>query len=461
MSSENPVARADKPRDRGMDYVVQFSGVNKYYQIYDKPHYRLLQGLLGGRKQYFRKFRALQDISFRIRKGETLGIIGRNGAGKSTILQILCGTLAPSSGTVAINGKITALLELGAGFNPEFTGRENVYMNASIFGLSNEETDACFDAIAAFADIGEFIDQPVKTYSSGMTVRLAFSVITHVGADILVIDEALAVGDVYFTQKCMRYLEDFRRTGTLLFVSHDMGAVQSLCDSCIWIDQGMIRATGNVKDITERYLESCYDERAKDFDRRAPETVSGGDDGNPVAGKKSRIRSTRSWIRDCRIHLSKFDPQSPGFGEGGARIVDAAFVDANGQILSTLTGSSDVVFQVRAEIFEHMSSPAVGFIVKNRHGKIVYDLSTYYPLEDQHVQFEPGSEVLVNFRYKMPVLAIGEYLLSVAIAEGGAFDHIQLHWLHDVIILTVTDGPFMQGDMWVHDPEIEVILINP
>ena len=260
MSSENPVARADKPRDRGMDYVVQFSGVNKYYQIYDKPHYRLLQGLLGGRKQYFRKFRALQDISFRIRKGETLGIIGRNGAGKSTILQILCGTLAPSSGTVAINGKITALLELGAGFNPEFTGRENVYMNAALFGMSADEVSKRFERIETFAEIGEFIDQPVKTYSSGMMLRLAFAVLAHIDADILVIDEALAVGDAIFTQKCMRFIRQFQRNGTLLFVSHDMAAVQNLCARTIWLEQGKPTAIGASKAVIDRYLQMTLQE---------------------------------------------------------------------------------------------------------------------------------------------------------------------------------------------------------
>src|SRR3990167_2532409 len=193
--------------------AIKITNLSKCYHIYDKPHDRLLQMLMRGRKQYYREFWALNDVSFEIKKGETVGIIGRNGSGKSTLLQMICGTLNPTKGQVETHGRIAALLELGSGFNPEFTGRENVYMNASVLGLSNEEIDARFDDIAAFADIGEFIEQPVKTYSSGMMVRLAFAVIAHVDADILVIDEALSVGDAFFTQKCMRFLRKFMEKG--------------------------------------------------------------------------------------------------------------------------------------------------------------------------------------------------------------------------------------------------------
>src|ERR1700754_1036371 len=187
---------------------IRVSRLGKCYHVYEKPAHRLLQMLWRGRKNYFREFWAVEDVSFEIRRGETVGIIGRIGAGKSTLLQMICGTLNPSSGTIEVNGKVAALLELGAGFNPEFTGRENVYLAASLYGLSSAEVDARFAAIAAFADIGEFIEQPVKTYSSGMFVRLAFAVIAHVDADILVVDEALSVGDAYFQQKCMRFLSD-------------------------------------------------------------------------------------------------------------------------------------------------------------------------------------------------------------------------------------------------------------
>jgi len=249
------------------EIAIKVENLSKCYQIYDQPRDRLkqfvlprLQRTLGREpKQYYQEFWALKDVSFEVKKGETVGIIGRNGSGKSTLLQILCGTLNPTGGTFTTNGRIAALLELGSGFNPEFTGRENVYMNAAVLGLSTEEVDQRFNDIAEFADIGQFIEQPVKTYSSGMMVRLAFAVIAHVDADILVIDEALAVGDAFFTQKCMRFLRGFMRNGTILFVSHDTGAVINLCHSVIWLIDGAIKAIGDCKIISEDYLASMYE----------------------------------------------------------------------------------------------------------------------------------------------------------------------------------------------------------
>jgi len=223
----NPAASAQEVLRS--DIAIRATDLSKVYQIYGSPKDRLKQAVMSrvrrlmGRpqKQYFREFTALKRASFEIRKGETVGIIGRNGSGKSTLLQIVCGTLYPSDGQVEVNGRVAALLELGSGFNPEFTGRENVYMNGAILGLTEAQIDAKYAAIVAFADIGNFIDQPVKTYSSGMMVRLAFAVIAHVDADILVVDEALSVGDAFFVQKCMRFLRNFMKTGTILFVSHD------------------------------------------------------------------------------------------------------------------------------------------------------------------------------------------------------------------------------------------------
>lgn len=223
------------------DSAISIKNISKFFEIYEKPSHRLWQMLYHGRKRFYRPFWALQDISFEVKRGECVGIIGRNGAGKSTLLQIITGTLSPSSGTVECNGRVAALLELGSGFNPEFTGQENVYLNASILGLTKEEIDAKYDDIVAFADIGEFINQPVKSYSSGMAVRLAFAVVAHVDADILIVDEALSVGDAFFTQKCMRFLRQFMEKNTVLFVSHDTGAVNSLCNAAIMLENGRIK----------------------------------------------------------------------------------------------------------------------------------------------------------------------------------------------------------------------------
>lgn len=244
------------------DIAIRVQNLSKCYQIYDAPRDRLkqfilprLSGLSGqAPKQYFREFWALKDVSFEVKKGETFGFIGRNGAGKSTLLQILCGTLTPSSGSVEVNGRVAALLELGAGFNPEFTGRENVYLNAMVLGLCKEEIDTRFDSIIAFADIGEFINQPVKTYSSGMFVRLAFAIAIHVEPDILIIDEALSVGDMAFQNKCILKIRELRDKGTtLLFVTHDLSTMQLICDQVAWLDCGEIVMLGDPVAVSQEY----------------------------------------------------------------------------------------------------------------------------------------------------------------------------------------------------------------
>jgi ABC-type polysaccharide/polyol phosphate transport system ATPase subunit len=233
---------------------IHVDKVSKCYHIYDRPIDRLKQSLWFGRRSFFREFWALRDVSLTLGEGETLGIIGRNGSGKSTLLQIVCGTLAPTLGTVQVDGRVAGLLELGAGFNPEFTGRENVYINASILGLSRREIDERYGEIAAFADIGDFLDQPVKTYSSGMFVRLAFAVAVHVEPRVLVIDEALSVGDIAFRNKCMLKLRELRRKGTtLLFVSHDLSTVQMICDRVAWLDHGEIRSVGDPVRVCQEY----------------------------------------------------------------------------------------------------------------------------------------------------------------------------------------------------------------
>ncbi len=244
------------------EIAIRVSNLSKRYGIYANPGDRLkqfvvprLQRLLGlAQKQYFREFWALKNVSFEVKRGETVGIIGRNGSGKSTLLQMICGTLNPTEGNIQTNGRIAALLELGSGFNPEFTGRENVYLNGTVLGLKQEEINAKFDAIAAFAEIGDFIEQPVKTYSSGMFVRLAFALAIHVDAAILVVDEALSVGDIAFQNKCIDALRRMMARGaTVLFVSHDLGTLQLLCSKTIWIDCGKVRAIGNPVQVAQDY----------------------------------------------------------------------------------------------------------------------------------------------------------------------------------------------------------------
>lgn len=238
---------------------IAVQSLSKCYHIYDKPRDRLKQMLAAGRKQFFREFWALQDVSFTIHRGETVGIIGRNGSGKSTLLQIICGTVTPTAGTVHTHGRVAALLELGAGFNPEFTGRENILLNATVLGFPQEEMKARMDDVLAFSELGDFLDQPVKTYSSGMYSRLAFSIAIHVDPDILIVDEALAVGDARFVAKCMRRIKDIQEQGvTILFVSHDVSSVRTLCGSALWLDKGRLVDEGDVFPVTSRFMEFMF-----------------------------------------------------------------------------------------------------------------------------------------------------------------------------------------------------------
>jgi len=235
--------------------AITVRGVGKCYEIYARPIDRLKQTLYRGRRKFYREFWALHDISFEVAPGESIGIIGRNGSGKSTLLQIIAGTLRPNTGEVTVRGRVHALLELGSGFNPEFTGRENVYLNGAVLGLSRREIDAKFDEIAAFADIGEFLDQPIKTYSTGMVVRLAFAVQVQLKPDILIVDEALSVGDMAFQQKCMSCVRRLLENGTtFLFVSHDPYAIRTLCRRALWLDRGRVAGLGPANEVTEAYL---------------------------------------------------------------------------------------------------------------------------------------------------------------------------------------------------------------
>jgi lipopolysaccharide transport system ATP-binding protein len=248
--------------ERERQTAIQVIELSKRYHVYSKPQDRLKQMLLPriqskagfAVRSYSREVCALKSATFDVYRGETVGIIGRNGSGKSTLLQLICGTLNPSGGSVSVRGKVAALLELGSGFNPEFTGRENIFLNGTVLGLTHQEISKRFDAIVAFADIGNFIEQPVKTYSSGMTLRLAFAVIAHVNADVLIIDEALAVGDAVFSQKCMRFIREFQKENTVLFVSHDTGSVLNLCQRAVWLDKGEVRLVGSAKAVAEAYL---------------------------------------------------------------------------------------------------------------------------------------------------------------------------------------------------------------
>ena len=433
------------------EYAVKVENLSKCYHIYDHPRDRLKQFILPRLyrsigltpRQYFREFWALRDVSFVVRKGETFGIVGSNGSGKSTLLQMICGTLNPSGGSVQTVGRVAALLELGSGFKPEFTGRENVYMNAALLGLRQDEINARFEKIAAFADIGDFLDQPVKRYSSGMYVRLAFAVIANVDADILLIDEALAVGDISFAQKCMRFLQEFKSRGALLFVSHNPNAVVSLCDNALWLDKGSLKALGSAKHVTESYLADRYS-APRQAAAAAPEKPSQfqSQDASGVTDGPSQI--SRPVFRTDLV-VSGFNHKAHGFGHGGGIITNARFCDSDGRALAQVTAGQHVRFEVEASLQTSCHSLIIGFQFKNKLGQVLFACNTYLEDQVQRVSAEPGDQVKASFVFNMPLLPKGDYSVDVAIADGVPSDVKQLQWLHDAIIVqchatSVTSG---------------------
>jgi len=325
--------------------AIRVDGLGKAYSIYARPHHRLLQGLLGARHKLYREFWALRDIAFDVPRGETFGIVGRNGSGKSTLLQIICGTLAPSCGEIAVNGRVAALLELGAGFNPEFTGRENVYLNGAVLGLSREEIDTRFDAIASFADIGPFIEQPVKSYSSGMYVRLAFAVAINVDPDILIVDEALSVGDEAFQRKCFARLQQIRDNGaTVLLVSHSAGLVTEMCNRALLLDRGEQLLLGAPKHVIARYHRLVYapPEQAEAL-REVLRSEIAGDiatlDASVVAATTAPNEDPDAYFDESLV------PQSTlHYPSRGARILDPHIRTPTGSRVNVLRSGSSYVY---------------------------------------------------------------------------------------------------------------------
>lgn len=423
------------------DIAIKVEGLSKCYQIYEKPGDRLkqflfprLQRLIGNKsKSYFRQFWALRNISFEIKKGETVGIIGRNGSGKSTLLQIICGTLHPTEGSVHTAGRVAALLELGSGFNPEFTGRENVYLNAAILGLSKKEIDARFTDILHFADIGDFIDQPVKTYSSGMMVRLAFAVIAHVDADILIIDEALAVGDAFFTQKCMRFLRLFMKSGTVLFVSHDTAAIKNLCGRAIWIEKGDLIQEGKPKDLCEAYLEAYYEAQHGKSSTTKLKTARSKPTAEHAPDQRLALINTSNLRNDLSVF--EFDPESNSFGKGGAHITDVQLFGCDGHPLPWVIGGEEVTLCIRATVEADLDSPIIGFFLKDRLGQNLFGDNTYLSQKDKPLLCTAGTEIKALFTFTMPILPAGDYTINAAIANGTQDNHVQHHWMHDAVAI--------------------------
>ena len=439
------------------EIYIKVDSLSKCYRIYNKPIDRLkqyllppIQKLLGlNPVNFYREFWALKDISFEIKKGETLGIIGRNGSGKSTLLQLICGTLSSTDGKVLVCGRVAALLELGSGFNPDFTGKENVYLNAAILGLTNREIVERYEDIVGFADIGDFINQPVKTYSSGMMVRLAFAVIAHVNADILVIDEALAVGDMLFVQKCFRFINDFKKRGIILFVSHDSGAIANISNKAIWLNKGVIKSSG----ITPSVLDDYHQENLLTTDSIAKL------EHNPAPITKPQLEIKNS---DSK-YPNQLNPRAVSKGTGKV-IINSACIwsEKNDAPLRTLDKTDAVIINIRISILEEIVGLLVGFTIKDRLGQKIIEEnnSAYVSTHPEKLRVPKGSVVSIKFEYVIPALATGKYSVDFAVAEGVQASHTPQCWLYDGMQFDSLPEDEVFGLISVKHPKFSMEIIN-
>ncbi len=404
--------------------AIEFASVSKSYSIYSAPGDRLKELMTLNQRRFHTDYWALRDVSFEVQRGETFCVVGENGSGKSTLLQICAGVLEPTSGTTSIQGRVSALLELGSGFNPEFSGRDNVYLNGAILGFSNKEMDRRFDEIAEFAEIGDFINQPVKTYSSGMVVRLAFSVAIHVDPEILLVDEALAVGDVYFRQRCMRKVHELRARGiTILFVSHSTGDIKALGDRAIWLDHGHVRAIGKADLIVMQYLAAMVEKDAKYL-------------AHDALVHPQHLYQPPEEIANT---IPNIDHR---FGDGRAEIIGIAVHDAAGAKTHSLQPNTTIIVRISFRAKSNLDHPIAGFMFRNHLGVDFAGTNT----ARESYQLPPmaaGDLCTVDFHVDLPALYPSSFSFSPAIANGSLEHYAICDWIDNAVALQMdpSEGP--------------------
>lgn len=405
--------------------VISVNNVSKIYPLYDKPVDRLKETLSLTHKIYHKDFYALENINFNIKKGETVGIVGTNGSGKSTILKIITGVLNPTEGSVHVDGKISALLELGAGFNMEYTGIENLYMNGTLMGYTREEMDAKIPEILEFADIGDFVYQPVKTYSSGMFVRLAFALSVTVEPEVMIVDEALSVGDAFFQAKCFSKLEEIKLRGTtILFVSHDMLSVKKLCNRAIWIEKGHVRMDGDASEVCEAYLSMQIEEN----NRQKQKLVDQIQNENAMDANK---QTDKALFRKLNL-----DAESQISSSGRAEIVSFYIRDEDGNDVNVLGVEKTYTFGVVAKFHENIKNALFGFELENTKGTKLFSINNF--LSDKVLEEAKRDSIYeVSFAIKLPRICAGEYLVSPSLASGNQTDHVVHMRLHNYMLITV------------------------
>lgn len=415
--------------------VIRAEHLSKSYRIYSKPSARLQELLMFNRISRHRDFWAVDDVSLEVDQGTTLGIIGVNGSGKSTLLQLIAGILQPSRGTVAAQGRISALLELGSGFNLEFTGRENVFINGTLLGLSRSGIESRLAAIRRFAEIGEFFDQPVKTYSSGMFVRLAFAVAINVDPEILIIDEALAVGDAIFQHRCMHKITELKKQGkTILIVSHDNSAIKKLCDKVVLLDAGKMVDTGNPDLMVQKYLELMY---ARE-ERYARES-------------KSRPSHEPAEARNffdipAETAVSTIPNIDHRFGDGRAELMGIEIYGEEGVPKNSFAPSEHMRVRISARFRKDLEHPMIGFVLRDRLGIDLTATNTEYD-ESPLGPVKAGEIRTVDFDVELPHLRQGNYSISPAVADGSAFRHTMCDWIDNAMVFSVESGELIHGLM--------------
>jgi homopolymeric O-antigen transport system ATP-binding protein len=410
--------------------IIEFRGVSKSYSIYPSASARLKELACFGKRSFHRDFWALRDISLDIGAGETFCVIGENGSGKSTLLQLVAGILHPSTGAMRVGGRVAALLELGAGFNPEFTGRDNVYLNGAIIGFSRREMDRKFREIEEFAEIGEFMDQPVKTYSSGMAVRLAFSVAIHIDPEVLLVDEALAVGDIYFRQRCMRKVHELRQRGvTILYVSHAVADVKALGDRALWLDGGMIRELGATEPVVNKYLAAMAEKDSAYLHVRHQKML---------ARPEGSVEAP-----EIVEHIPNIDHR---FGDGRAEVLGIAVLDAEGHPLYSLEPLAAIIVRISVRAHDEILLPIVGFMLRNHLGLDFAGTNTAREGIDL-APMAPGDVSTVDFHLQIPELYPSAFSFSPAIADGTLHSYRTCDWIDNAIALEMAPG---EGEIYGH-----------
>ena len=411
------------------EVAIRVDDVSKLYKLYDKPSDRLKESLGLTRKKLYKEHYALHNVSFDVKRGETVGIIGTNGSGKSTILKIITGVLNPSGGHVEIDGRISALLELGAGFNMEYTGIENIYLNGTMIGFSREEIDAKMQDILDFADIGDFVHQPVKTYSSGMFVRLAFAVAINIDPEILIVDEALSVGDVFFQAKCYKKFEDFKKMGkTILFVSHDLGSISKYCDRVVLLNRGKKLAEGTPKEMVSMYKRIMVNQD------KAEEIAAHQMDMSSLEEEDEKEIKEAACEGQWKNHYN-LNPDVDEYGNGAAEIEDFAIIDENGNYTNAIVKGTRFRLKSKVKFKQDVHDPIFTYTFKNIQGVAITGTNTMYEKKDVPLAKE-GETYVAPFEQDM-FLQGGEYLLSMSCTGYRDGEFQVYHRLYDVCNVTV------------------------